>query len=164
MFSLLLSVCLLEHFNLDTSAEEFITVNIWETTYNVVSTIFWSELKRWVKQWRIEMENRRAEYSAKATKAKEARVNGRKLYNIVEEPDSFLEALKYAEPDFYPNIRRLLIIVRSSHSKVFLGKGVPKICNKFTGEHPCRSVISVNHTSAWVFFCKFAANFRNIFS
>ena len=24
-----------------------------------------------------------------------------------------------------------------------LGKGVLKICNKFTGEHPCRSVISM---------------------
>ena len=46
------------------------------------------------------MENRRAEYSATATKAKEARVDGKKLYNIVEPPDGFLEALKYAEPDF----------------------------------------------------------------
>ena len=27
--------------------------------------------------------------------------------------------------------------------QVFLGKGVLKICSKFTGEHPCRSVISV---------------------
>ena len=26
--------------------------------------------------------------------------------------------------------------------KVFLGKGILKICSKFTGEHPCRSVIS----------------------
>ena len=26
---------------------------------------------------------------------------------------------------------------------VFLGKGVPKICIKFTGEHPCRSVNSI---------------------
>ena len=26
---------------------------------------------------------------------------------------------------------------------MFLGKGVPKICSKFTGEHPCRSAISV---------------------
>ena len=26
---------------------------------------------------------------------------------------------------------------------MFLGKGVPKICSKFTGEHPCRSVISI---------------------
>ena len=31
---------------------------------------------------------------------------------------------------------------RSSHPEVFLGKGVLKICSKFTGEHPCRSVIS----------------------
>ena len=26
---------------------------------------------------------------------------------------------------------------RSSHPEVFLGKGVLKICSKFTGEHPC---------------------------
>ena len=29
---------------------------------------------------------------------------------------------------------------RSSPPEVFLGKGVPKICSKFTGKHPCRSV------------------------
>ena len=32
---------------------------------------------------------------------------------------------------------------RSSRSEVFLGKGILKIYRKFTGEHPCRSVISV---------------------
>ena len=32
---------------------------------------------------------------------------------------------------------------RSSPSEVFLGKGVLKIYSKFTGEHPCRSVISI---------------------
>ena len=32
---------------------------------------------------------------------------------------------------------------RSSHSKVFLGKGVLKICRKFTGEHACRNAISI---------------------
>ena len=26
---------------------------------------------------------------------------------------------------------------KSSHPEVFLGKGVLKICSKFTGEHPC---------------------------
>ena len=26
---------------------------------------------------------------------------------------------------------------------MFLGKGVLKICNKFTGDHPCRSVILI---------------------
>ena len=33
---------------------------------------------------------------------------------------------------------------RSSHPEAFLGKGVLKICSKFTGEHPCRNVISIN--------------------
>ena len=32
----------------------------------------------------------------------------------------------------------------SNPPEVFLGKGVLKICRKCTGEHPCRSVISVN--------------------
>ena len=32
---------------------------------------------------------------------------------------------------------------RSSHPEVFLRKGVLKTCSKFTGEHPCRSVISI---------------------
>ena len=44
---------------------------------------------------------------------------------------------------------------RSIPPVVFLGKGVLKICSKFTGEHPCRSAISV---------CKFAAYFQNTFS
>ena len=32
---------------------------------------------------------------------------------------------------------------RSSRPEVFLGKVVLKICSKFTGERPCRSVISI---------------------
>ena len=32
---------------------------------------------------------------------------------------------------------------RSSHPELFLRKGVLKICTKFTGEHPCRSAISI---------------------
>ena len=38
----------------------------------------------------------------------------------------------------------LNIVIRSSHPGVFLGKGVLKICSKFTGEQPCRSAISIN--------------------
>ena len=30
------------------------------------------------------------------------------------------------------------MITRNSHSEVFLGKGVLKICSKFTGERPCQ--------------------------
>ena len=33
---------------------------------------------------------------------------------------------------------------RSNDLEVFLGKGVLKICSKFTGEHPCRSASSIN--------------------
>ena len=41
---------------------------------------------------------------------------------------------------------------RSSHSEVFLRKAVLKISSKFTGEYPCRSVISI----------KFLCNFTEI--
>ena len=49
---------------------------------------------------------------------------------------------------------------------MFRRKGALKVCSKFTGEHPCGSVISIhkNHISVWVFSCKFAAYFQNIFS
>ena len=39
---------------------------------------------------------------------------------------------------------------RSSHPEVFLRKGVLKIRNKFTGEHPSRSVISVKLQSNFI--------------
>ena len=32
---------------------------------------------------------------------------------------------------------------QKQHPEVFLGKAVLKICGKFTGEHPCQSVISI---------------------
>ena len=34
-------------------------------------------------------------------------------------------------------------VSRSTNPEVFLRKGVLNICNKFTGEHPCRSAISI---------------------
>ena len=36
-----------------------------------------------------------------------------------------------------------LTLYRSNHPEVFLGKGILKICSKFTGEHPRRSAISI---------------------
>ena len=39
---------------------------------------------------------------------------------------------------------------RSSHTGVFLENGVLKICSKFTGEHPCRSVFSINLQSNFI--------------
>ena len=32
---------------------------------------------------------------------------------------------------------------RNSPPEVFLEKGVPKVCSKFTGKQPCQSVISI---------------------
>ena len=42
-----------------------------------------------------------------------------------------------------------VLCFRSSHPEVFMKKGVLKICSKFTGEHLCRSVISIK------LFCSF---------
>ena len=44
--------------------------------------------------------------------------------------------------NLYPT-ERTVRSFRSSYSEVFLGKGALKICSKFTGEHPCWSVISI---------------------
>ena len=41
-------------------------------------------------------------------------------------------------------------IVRSSHPKVLLAKGVLKIWSKFTGEHPCQSTISIKLKSNFI--------------
>ena len=44
----------------------------------------------------------------------------------------------------------LVINYRSSHPEVFLGKGVLKIYSKSTGEHPCRSAISIKLQSNFI--------------
>ena len=41
-------------------------------------------------------------------------------------------------------------VIRSTSSDVFLGKGVLKICSKFTWEHPCRGVISIKLRSNFI--------------
>ena len=38
---------------------------------------------------------------------------------------------------------KLFELVRSRRPEMFLGKVALKICSKFTGEHPCRSLISI---------------------
>ena len=46
--------------------------------------------------------------------------------------------------------RHTSCINRSSRPELFLGKGVLKICSKFTGEHPCRSAISIKLQSSFI--------------
>ena len=55
------------------------------------------------------------------------------------------EYLRYIDIVF-DLMKNLTAFFRSSHPQVFLGKGVPKICSRFTGEHPCQSVISIEIT------------------
>ena len=41
-------------------------------------------------------------------------------------------------------------LYRSNPPEVFLGKGVLKICGKYTGKYPCRSVISIKLQSNFI--------------
>ena len=41
------------------------------------------------------------------------------------------------------DIKKHILIYRSSHPEVFLGKSILKICSKFTGEHPYWSLVSI---------------------
>ena len=50
---------------------------------------------------------------------------------------SFLTFLGGTGTEYWPKMSR------NSPPEVFLGKDVLKICSKFTGEHPRRSVISI---------------------
>ena len=52
--------------------------------------------------------------------------------------------------------------LRSSRSEVFLGKAVLKICSKFTGEHPYRSVISIKLQSNFMEITIRQSNFIEI--
>ena len=62
-------------------------------------------------------------------------------------------------------LKFITVKLRSSCPEVFLGKGVLKICCKFTGEYSCGSAISIKLlcTSVWLFSCKFPAYFQNTF-
>ena len=52
---------------------------------------------------------------------------------------------------------------KSSHPEVVLGKGVLKLRSKFTGEHPCRSVISTKLQSNFIQHGCSPENLLNIF-
>ena len=54
---------------------------------------------------------------------------------------NYLSYINQNETEFSP---------RTSHPEVFLEKGVLKICSKYTGEYPCRSVISIKLQSNFI--------------
>ena len=69
------------------------------------------------------------------------------------------------------NLRVVLISpggIRSSPPEMFFGRGVLKICIKFTGEEPCRDVISIkllyNVIEIMLWHGCSPVNFQNTFS
>ena len=58
-------------------------------------------------------------------------------YHRLQQPQSF----SLAKAKNKQNITRR--IIRGNPTEVFLRESILKICNKFTGEHPCRSLISI---------------------
>ena len=60
-----------------------------------------------------------------------------------------LRSLRIYTEILYHTTKKLLMF-RCSHPEVLLVKGVLKICSKFNGENPCRSVISINLRSNFI--------------
>ena len=56
---------------------------------------------------------------------------------------SMLEALSQLLICYLADHCQVLDKNRSSRPEALLRKGVPKICSKFAGQHPCRSFISI---------------------
>ena len=54
----------------------------------------------------------------------------------------FLRLMEYLEVYTYIDFK-LYLSCRSSHSELFLGNVIQKICIKFTGAHPCRSAATL---------------------
>ena len=75
-----------------------------------------NELRRWKTFWEKEMQQRRTEggkpvHHNRGKKVKSScRVDGKKSYELLSPPDGLLEALKKADEDFFPCIRKLLLI------------------------------------------------------
>ena len=57
--------------------------------------------------------------------------------------------VKYPSPSIYGKSSRSSLY-KTSHPEVFWRKGVLKICSKFTGKHPCRSMISIKLQSDFI--------------
>ena len=106
-------------------------------------------------------------------------VEGLEILDIKEsykQKKHIIENKPYINVANVTNLVSNVIFFRSSLPEVFLEKGVLKVCCKFTGERSCWNEISIkllcnfialqlywNHTSAWVFSCKFAAYFQKTF-
>ena len=73
---------------------------------------FCSELKRWYDFWEGKLNNVSEEIQG-ASKTKK-RVDGKPSFTLEDPPDGIIEVLNFADTDFFPNIRKLLILGATS--------------------------------------------------
>ena len=107
LFSLLPTVCLSPQFNFENSVSSLLRSFATDLPSGKTPIIFRSEMKRWISYCQnIEKKKKDSEKSAK----KKMRVDGSAAYQLNEPTDSFLDAIKLADPDSFPNIRQLLTI------------------------------------------------------
>ena len=72
-----------------------------------------------------------------------------KLHSFFRKNYKFFLAFWFVKKSHF-ELAIILIWYRSSRQEVFLGKGVLKICSKFTGEHQCQSAISIKLQSNFI--------------
>ena len=132
--------------------------------YSIEQKLFWNYSKFSIDIIRFEL--RKGLYLKHETMSFGMKKLRRKFYGVSFECRDAVRSTKSSRPNFTSSVNK------SSPSKVFLGKGVLNIYSKFkfTGEFPYQRVISIKLLSnfieitlAWVFSCKFAAYFQNIF-
>ena len=103
IFALLPSICLSPDFDIEQSSAKL--YELFKTEINLATpfTIFRSEVKRWLKH---------CEYRIKPVdeQKQKLRVDGKPAYQLSEPSVSFINALQMADPDSFPNIRKLLTI------------------------------------------------------
>ena len=80
------------------------------------------------------------------TSSRQKRVSSKRHFTI--DRDDFIPGRNFTCKHPLLSILIMLQLIfdsqyRSSRPEVFLSKDVLKICSKFKGEHPCRSVISI---------------------
>ena len=68
---------------------------------------FRSKLKRWYNFWERKLNNVNEEIQGTSKTRK--RVDGKPGFNIEDPPGGIIEALNFADTDFFQNIRKLLI-------------------------------------------------------
>ena len=71
----------------------------------------------------------------------------RQIFKVSFDRQSFCSSVCFV---FFPSFFLFAMDLRKQSPEVFLGKDDLKTCSKFTGEHPCRSAISIKLQSNFI--------------